>query len=43
MRELESVLEDLDAPLGAGNLNGSSGLGDLDDGQLERVLRSLEG
>jgi hypothetical protein len=42
-RELESVLEDLDAPLGAGSLNGSSGLGDLDDGQLERVLRSLEG
>ena len=42
-RELESVLEDLDAPLGDGSLNGSSGLGDLDDGQLERVLRSLEG
>jgi hypothetical protein len=41
--ELESVLQDLDAPLGAGTLNSTPGLGDLDDVQLERLLRSLEG
>lgn len=41
--ELQSVLQDLDAPLGAGTLNITPGLGDLDDVQLERLLRSLEG
>jgi|KBSMisStaDraftv2_1062788.scaffolds.fasta_scaffold178095_2 hypothetical protein len=41
--ELESVLQDLDAPIGAGTLNSTPGLGDLDDVQLERLLRSLEG
>jgi hypothetical protein len=41
--ELQSVLQDLDAPLGAGTLNNTPGLGDLDDVQLERLLHSLEG
>jgi hypothetical protein len=41
--ELQSVLQDLDAPLGTGTLNNTPGLGDLDDVQLERLLRSLEG
>ncbi|HEU5153958.1 MAG TPA: hypothetical protein VFU03_04465 [Gemmatimonadales bacterium] len=41
--ELQSVLQDLDAPLGAGTLSNTPGLGDLDDVQLERLLRSLEG
>jgi hypothetical protein len=40
---LQSVLQDLDAPLGTGTLNNTPGLGDLDDVQLERLLRSLEG
>lgn len=42
--ELEQVLETLDAPLTeAGSPAAPAGLGDLDDDQLERVLRSLEG
>ena len=41
--QLESVLEDLDAPLDEGRLTGAPPMGELDDVQLERVLRSLEG
>jgi hypothetical protein len=41
--QLESVLEDLDAPLDQGRLTGAPPMGELDDVQLERVLRSLEG
>jgi len=41
--ELESVLDGLDEPLGAGAAPDAPRLGDLDDHQLERVLRSLEG
>jgi hypothetical protein len=41
--QLESVLEDLDAPLEEGRLTGAPPMGELDDVQLERVLRSLEG
>lgn len=41
--ELESVLDGLDEPLGAGATPDVPRLGDLDDHQLERVLRSLEG
>jgi hypothetical protein len=41
--ELESVLEGLDEPLGSGAAPDAPHLGDLDDHQLERVLRSLEG
>jgi predicted anti-sigma-YlaC factor YlaD len=41
--ELESVLDGLDEPLGAGSAPDAPHLGDLDDHQLERVLRSLEG
>lgn len=41
--QLESVLEDLDAPLGNGRLGGGLPLGELNDVQLERVLHSLEG
>lgn len=41
--ELESVLDGLDQPLGSGAAPDAPHLGDLDDVQLERVLRSLEG
>lgn len=41
--QLQAVLEALDAPLGEGGSTGGPTLGDLDDTQLERVLRSLEG
>ncbi len=41
--QLESVLEGLDAPLGSQAAPDAPHLGDLDDSQLERVLRSLEG
>ncbi|MEO8139083.1 MAG: hypothetical protein ABI742_05520 [Gemmatimonadota bacterium] len=41
--QLESVLEGLDEPLGSHAAPDSPYLGDLNDHQLERVLRSLEG
>jgi anti-sigma factor RsiW len=41
--QLESVLEGLDEPLGSQAAPDAPHLGDLDDHQLERVLRSLEG
>ncbi len=41
--QLQAVLEALDAPLQEGSSSGGPNLGDLDDTQLERVLRSLEG
>jgi len=41
--QLQAVLEALDAPLGATGGGPSPSFGDLDDSQLERVLRSLEG
>jgi hypothetical protein len=41
--ELESVLDGLDQPIGSGAAPDAPRLGDLDDLQLERVLRSLEG
>lgn len=41
--ELQSVLDGLDEPLGSGAAPDAPHLGDLDDHQLERVLRSLEG
>ena len=41
--QLESVLEGLDAPVGEVAPGPSPSFGDLDDSQLERVLRSLEG
>ncbi len=41
--ELESVLDGLDQPIGSGAAPDAPHLGDLDDVQLERVLRSLEG
>lgn len=41
--QLETVLENLDAPLGNGHLGGGPPLGELNDVQLERVLHSLEG
>ena len=40
---LEAVLDQLDAPVGEGSSMDAPSLGDLDDTQLERVLRSLEG
>ncbi len=42
-QQLQAVLDALDAPLGDGGSAGGPTLGDLDDIQLERVLRSLEG
>lgn len=42
-QQLQAVLDALDAPLGDGGSAGGPTLGDLDDTQLERVLRSLEG
>jgi hypothetical protein len=41
--ELTTVLEGLEAPLGAEATPEAPGLGDLQDTELERVLRSLEG
>lgn len=41
--QLESVLEGLDEPLGSHAAPDTPHLGDLNDHQLERVLRSLEG
>lgn len=41
--QLQEVLEALDPPLGATGGGPSPSFGDLDDSQLERVLRSLEG
>ena len=41
--QLESVLEGLDEPLGSRAAPDTPHLGDLNDHQLERVLRSLEG
>ncbi len=41
--ELESVLEGLDSPMGEVAPGLTPSFGDLDDSQLERVLRSLEG
>jgi hypothetical protein len=41
--ELEAVLDGLDEPVGAGAAPDAPNLGDLDDHELERVLRSLEG
>jgi len=41
--QLRAVLDGLDAPLTDGSTSGGPTLGDLDDIQLERVLRSLEG
>jgi len=41
--ELSTVLEGLEAPLGAEATPEAPGLGDLQDTELERVLRSLEG
>ncbi len=41
--QLEAVLDGLDAPLTEGGAVAPPALGDLDDAQLERVLRSLEG
>jgi hypothetical protein len=41
--ELESVLETMDAPLGAGGLADPGAMNDLNDRELERVLGSWEG
>jgi hypothetical protein len=41
--QLQSVLEGLDAPVGREGPGGVPSMGELDDHQLERVLRSLEG
>lgn len=41
--QLQAVLEALDPPLGGTGGGPSPSFGDLDDSQLERVLRSLEG
>jgi anti-sigma factor RsiW len=41
--QLESVLDGLDAPVGEVAPGPAPSFGDLDDHQLERVLRSLEG
>lgn len=41
--ELEAILDGLDVPLAEGAGGAPPALGDLDDTQLERVLRSLEG
>ncbi len=42
-QQLQAVLDALEAPIGAGGSADGPTLGDLDDTQLERVLRSLEG
>ncbi len=41
--QLQAVLDGLDAPVGEVNPDPAPSFGDLDDTQLERVLRSLEG
>lgn len=41
--QLQSVLDGLDAPVGEVSPDPAPSIGDLDDNQLERVLRSLEG
>jgi hypothetical protein len=41
--QLQAVLEGFEAPLGGGSSPEGSGLGELKDYELERVLRSLEG
>jgi anti-sigma factor RsiW len=41
--QLERILEDLEAPLGAQAAPEAPELGDLKDSELERVLRTLEG
>ena len=41
--QLQSVLEGFEAPLGGNSSPDGSGLGELKDYELERVLRSLEG
>lgn len=41
--QLQAVLDGLEAPLTEGGTVSPPALGDLDDVQLERVLRSLEG
>lgn len=41
--QLEAVLEHLDGAAGSAERGGVPSMGDLDDQQLERVLRSLEG
>ncbi len=41
--QLQSVLDGLDAPIGAGANSDAPPLGDLENSELERVLRSLEG
>lgn len=41
--QLQSVLDGLDAPVGEVEPGLAPSFGDLDDNQLERVLRSLEG
>jgi hypothetical protein len=42
-RQLRAVLQDLEGPLGGSAAPESPGLGDLENQELERVLRSLEG
>lgn len=41
--QLQAVLDDLDSPVGEVEPGPPPSFGDLDDTQLERVLRSLEG
>lgn len=41
--QLQAVLDGLDAPVGEVTTDPAPSFGDLDDQQLERVLRSLEG
>ncbi len=42
-RQLRAVLDDMDGPFGASASPDVPGLGDLEQQELERVLRSLEG
>lgn len=42
-RQLRAVLQDLEGPFGGSAAPDSPGLGDLENQELERVLRSLEG
>jgi hypothetical protein len=42
-RQLRAVLQDLEGPLGGSAAPDSPALGDLENQELERVLRSLEG
>lgn len=41
--QLQAVLDGLDSPVGEATPGEAPSFGDLDDSQLERVLRSLEG